>query len=98
MASQVVTAVGLQVLEINSYVRGYHAYMEDWMPTIGECLLVKPEPTNTKDKEAVAVLKDDLIVGHVPHNFASRLFHFLRRDVNKAFAEVTGAKVNRGAG
>ena len=48
--------------------------------------------------EAVAVLKDDLIVGHVPHNFASRLFHFLRRDVNKAFAEVTGARVNRGAG
>ena len=27
-----------------------------------------------------------------------RLFQFLRRDVNKAFAEVTGQKVNRGAG
>ena len=68
------------MLEINSYVRGYHAYMEEWMPTIGECLVVKPEPTNTRDKEAVAVQKDDFIVRHVPHNFASRLFHFLRRD------------------
>ncbi len=52
----------LQVLEITSYVRGYHAYMEDWTPTIGESLLVKPEPTNAK---AVAVLKDDLVVGHL---------------------------------
>ncbi len=72
--------------------------MEDWTPTIGESLLVKPEPTNAKDNKAVAVLKDDLVVGHVPYNLASRLFQFLRRDVNKAFAEVTGAKVNRGAG
>ncbi len=81
-----VTAAGLQVLEIISYVRGYHAYMEDWTPTIGESLLVKPEPTNAKDNKAVAVLKD---VGHVPYNLASRLFKFLR---SKAFAEVTGAK------
>ncbi len=72
--------------------------MEDWTPTIGESLLVKPEPSNVKDNKAVAVLKDDLVVGHVPYNLASRLFQFLRRDVNKAFAEVTGAKVNRGAG
>ncbi len=42
----------------------------------------------------MAVLKD---VGHVPYNLTSRLFQFLRRDVNKAFAEVTGVKVNRGA-
>ncbi len=52
--------------------------------------MVKPEPTNAKDNKAVAVLKDDLVVGHVPYNLASRLFQFLRRDVNKAFAEVTG--------
>lgn len=65
---------------------------------IGESLLVKPEPTNAKDRKAVAVLKDDLVVGHIPHNLAPRLFQFLRRDINKAFAEVTGDKVNRGAG
>lgn len=98
MASEIATVAGLEVLEINSYIRGYHAYMNIWIPTIGEALLVKPEPTNAKDKTAVAVLKDDVIVGHVPHNLAPRLFQFLRRDVNKAFAEVTGLKVNRGAG
>ncbi len=54
-------------------------------------------PPDLQDK-AVAVLKDDLVVGHVPYNLASWLFQFLRRDVSKAFAEVTGAKVNRRAG
>ena len=31
-------------------------------------------------------------------NLAPKLFQFLRRDVNKAFMEVTGPKVNRGTG
>ena len=72
--------------------------MEVWTLTIGEILLVKSEPTNCQDSKAVAILKENVTVGHVPQNIAPRLFHFLRRDVNKAFAEVTGHKVNRGAG
>ena len=44
-----------------------------------------------KNTNAVAVLKENATVRHVPQNV-------LRRDVNKAFAEVTGPKVNRGAG
>ena len=43
------------------------------------------------------VFQEDVLVGHVPYNLAPRLFQFLRRDVNKAFSEVTGGKVNRGA-
>ena len=46
----------------------------------------------------MAVLREDSIIGHVPRNLSPRLFHFLRRDVNNAFAEVTGQKVNRGPG
>ncbi len=34
----------------------------------------------------------DLVVGHIPYNLASRLFQSLRRDVNKAFSEVTERK------
>ena len=98
MASQVITATELQVLEANSYIKGYHVYVDIWAPTVGESLLVKPEPANPNDKKVVAVLKDATIVGHVPKNLAPRLFLFLRRDVNKAFAEVTGERVNRGAG
>ena len=38
------------------------------------------------------------VVGHVPYNLAPTVSAFLRRDVNKGFAEVTGDKVNRGTG
>ena len=71
--------------------------MDVWIPTIDETLLVKPEPTNIKDKKAVTVLKDDIIVGHVSLNLSPRLFQFLRRDVNKPFAEMTGVKVKEQA-
>ena len=87
-----------QVLEISLYVRGYHAYMDTWNPALEQELILKPEPSNYKDKHAVAVLKDDVIVGYVPYNLAPRLSQFLRREVNKAFAEVTEEKENRGAG
>ena len=100
MASQVVssTVADLEALEICSYVRGYHAYMDIWTPFQGQTLLVKREPTNSKDNNAVGVFLEDVIVGHVPYNLAPRFSQFLRRDVNKAFAEVTGGKVNQGGG
>ena len=47
---------------------------------------------------AVAIYKESTIIGHVPYNLAPYLSHFLRRDLNKAFAKVTGERVNRGAG
>ena len=98
--SQVVssTVADLEVLEIRSYVRGYHAYMDVWTPIQGQILLVRREPTNIKDKNAIGVFLEDVIVGHVPHNLATRFSQFLQRDVNKAFAEVTGGKVNRRGG
>ncbi len=68
--------------------------MEIWSPVRDEVLLVKRETTNHKDGNAVAVMK---VVGYVPHNLASSMSHFLRRDTNKAFAQVVGDKVNRGA-
>ena len=56
------------------------------------------EPTNTMDASAVAVCKENEIVGHVPFNISSLISQFLRRDCNKGFAEVTGPRVNRRAG
>lgn len=56
-------------------------------------LLIRQEPTNSKDNNAVVFL-EDVIVGHVPYNLAPQFSQFLRRDVSKDFAEVTGAKVN----
>ncbi len=61
-------------------------------------LLSKPEPSNVRDKSAVAVFKDGSIIGHVPINMAPILYQFLRREANKAFVEVKGENVNRGGG
>ena len=44
------------------------------------------------------MLDDNLVVGHIPYNLAPIVERFLRREVNKDFAEITGNKVNRGAG
>ncbi len=67
-------------------------------PTIGEGLLLKREPDNIRHQSAVAVIRDGEVVGHVPYNLAPTVSQFLRRDCNKAFVEVTGDRVNRGAG
>ena len=40
-------------------------FMCTWNPALGQELILKPKPSNYKDKHAVAVLKDDVIVGHV---------------------------------
>ena len=69
-------------------VRGYYAYTEVWTPTAGEA----------KDQFAVAVIKDEEIVGDVPFNLSSTVSQFLRRPHNIAFAEVTSHYVNQGAG
>ncbi len=63
-----------------------------------QIFLAKPEPSNVRDKSVVAVFKDGSIVGHVPINMAPILYQFLRREVNKAFVEIKGEKVNRGGG
>ena len=44
-------------IQIESFVRGYHAYMDIWNPVIGEELQLKREPENTRDGYAVAVVK-----------------------------------------
>lgn len=97
MASQI-PGSSLSVAEVPSYIRGYHAYTDVWTPSIGETLLLRREPDNPKDEHAVAVVTDGEVVGHIPHNVSITVSHFLRRDYNKGFAEVTGHKVNRGAG
>ena len=49
-----------------------------WDPVPGQTLLVKREPTNPKDKNAVTVCMDGVVVGHVPHNLVPLLSEFCR--------------------
>ena len=66
MTSQVVELDG--VAEFDSYIRGYHTYRDIWSSVVGKILLLKSEPDNLVDASAVAVWKEDKIVGHVPYN------------------------------
>ena len=90
MASQVVSSESVQVLTIESFIRGYYAYMDVWTPVQDEILRLIPEPSNSVDRNAVALMKEGQVVGHVPYNLSPIVSLFLRRDVNKAFARVTG--------
>ena len=68
MASQVEAAYCFK-----SVVRGHHIYKTIWTPSLGEILMVFPEPLNDHDRLAVYIKKDDVIVGHVPREQAMRL-------------------------
>ena len=52
--------------ECESCIRGYHIYKDIWNSTIGEHLICERETLNSTDRYAVAVLKDDIIIGHLP--------------------------------
>ena len=100
MASQPVSRgkEDIASLDVQSYVRGYHAYQDIWDPFIGEVLPLEREPNNSGDRFAVAIKRRNDVVGHLPFNLAPVVSAFLRRGINKGLVEVTGVKVNRGGG
>ena len=53
-------------LRVESVVRGYHIYKEDWSPNIGDIFGVEVEETNIHDRYTVAVVVNDRITGHPP--------------------------------
>ena len=61
-------------------VRGYHVYnyKDTWEVVIGEELECVSEQSNTIDQYAVAVSKDDTIVGHLPKTSAHIYSLFLK--------------------
>ena len=81
-----------------SYVRGYHVYQKIWRPVIEECIVCRREPENVEGKNAVAVVKDGFVVGHVPKCFSLWMSIFLRFPKSSINCKITGNRVNRGAG
>ena len=47
-------------------VRGYHIYKEEWEAAVGEELKCEREKNNVKDPYTVAVVRENVIVGHLP--------------------------------
>ena len=72
--------------------------MGKWEPFIGEILPLKREPSIPDDRFAMAIKRRGDVVGHIPFTLAPIASTFLKRGVNKGLVEVTGVKVNHGAG
>ena len=72
-----------------------------WTPNLQEQVYGEIEPHNPVDKYAVAVKKDEEVVGHLPlgenGKFAKTIFYFLCADpYGKCNITVTGKAVNLG--
>ena len=68
----------VEVYELESCVRGHHVYGRVWRATVDEQSECKPEPRN-QDLYAVAVLKNDAVVGHVPRKISAACTMFIRK-------------------
>ena len=91
------------ILKHNLYARGYHAYMDNWKPLIGDdSLCCKREDDNIHDESAVTVIHSNHIgprvVGHVPFLYSSKFKKFLSLPNHTIRVLVTGKRINRGAG
>ena len=62
---------------LDSCVRGHHVYLRVWTPHVGEILSTRKEAGNHHNRFAVAVLKDDRIVGHIPCEVSKTAWYFL---------------------
>ena len=93
-----------RTLKISSWIRGFHVYKDWWTPTCGEILPLQPEPEIAEDKNAVAVLKESRVIGHIPYHLANTknrtgiVTHFISKPTNRGLVEVCGKAVNRGGG
>ena len=50
----------------DSMIRGYHIFRTIWDAVIGERLQCVQEVGNVEDRYAMAVRRDDSVVGHIP--------------------------------
>ena len=87
-------------VETPSYIKGNHECQKLWTPFLQEELCGEMEPANPVDKYAVAVKKNNVVVGHLPlgcsAKFAKTKFYFLRADEwSECKVIVTGKPVNR---
>ena len=89
--------------ETERVIKGYHAYMNDWTPILGENLSTHPEPENEMNKYVAVVTKDARVIDHLKKGktgrYAKIVFYFLRANpINNASITVTGKRVNFGDG
>lgn len=78
-------------VSFRSVVRGYHVYRVVWTPVVGEELSTQQEHGNPEDLYAVAIIKSDTTVGHIPREISKTCFHFINHD-GEINCKITGGK------
>ena len=76
---------------IPSCIRGYHIYKTVWEATVGEELQCIREPTNISDRYAISVIKEGIVIGHLPKRLSRVCSLFLRHGGN-IVCVVTGRR------
>ena len=95
----IIIDLNLERWYFNSYSLGYHACMNIWIPLTGdESLICRKEKRNEYDSHAVAITRNNIVVGHVPQNICDHFWKFLFLPKTSIRAGVLGKRVNRGAG
>lgn len=78
-------------VSFRSVVRGYHVYRVVWTPVVGEELSTQQEHGNPEDLYAVAIIKSDTTVGHIPREISKTCFHFINHD-GEINCKITGGE------
>ena len=69
-----------------------------WTLSLGEMLQLKVEPTNLYNDFAMSIVKERVVVSHVPLYMSRVVCFFLKRVGSIGFCEVTGSRVEVGLG
>ena len=73
--------------------------MNIWIPLIGdESLICRKEKGNEYDPHAVAITRNNVVVGHVRQNICNHFWKFLSLPKTSIRARVLGKTVSRSAG
>ena len=65
-AQQLKGIMSTALFVVETMVRGYHVYQENWSATVGEELVCQRETGNICDAFAVSVIRASEVVGHIP--------------------------------
>ena len=87
-----------QLVKFDSFIRGYHVYQHIWTPVEGETYSCTCEPGNEPDCNAVAVMYEDRVVGHIPLAISKCISLFLTLLGSLLETKVTEKRINRGGG
>ena len=85
---------------LETVVRGYHAYLSTYKLTLGEILVITPDPDSVMHDKYVmkyTTKEEEHIVGHIPKHLSRLCFKFIE-DGGELDAEVIGKRFNAGNG